>query len=370
MQYKNYLGNNMSLNQLMKITGSVSLVTLLAFSQRGVLQAEEVVVPTTNRVNLEPININYNDTDAIANVSKTILKDDVNLLSELSLISKENTKAVYALEDYVVTVYYDKNSGLGIKDIKLTIEDKFTNSRKDELKLVTSKDASQFVQGTVNEYNVKIKVNDTVAPVIKLKKSSVTIKETDDFDIKDYIKSVKDNVDGDVKYTVDGEIKKSGDKFKPGTYTFKITAKDSSGNETSEKISVKVKKVEVPTYNYGYKNASTKNFKGTSTLVNAAYAQLGRRQDCTALVSNSLAAAGINFHGWPREYFALGHQVSASQAQAGDLIYYANGGNGMAHIALYVGNGKAIHGGWGGNTVVYGANYGNCSTPVYIRIDK
>lgn len=369
MHYKNYLGNNMSLNQLMKITGSVSLVTLLAFSQRGVLQAEEVVVPTTNRVNLEPININYNDTKAIANVSKTILKDQVNLLSELSLIEKENTKAVYALEDYVVTVYYDKESGLGVKDIKLTIETKFTNSRKEELKLVTSNDATKFVDGTVNEYNVKVKINDTVAPVIKLKKSSVTIKETDDFNIKNYIKSVSDNVDGKIDYSVSGGIKKSGKKNKPGTYTFKITAKDTSGNETSEKFTVKVKEEKYPTYTGG-KSASTKNFKGTSTLVNAAYAQLGRKQDCTRLVSNSLAAAGINFHGWPREYFALGYTVSASQAKAGDLIYYANGGNGRAHIALYVGNGKAIHGGWGGNTVLYSANYGSCSTPIYIRIAK
>lgn len=369
MHYKNYLGNNMSLNQLMKITGSVSLVTLLAFSQRGVLQAEEVVVPTTNRVNLEPININYNDTKAIANVSKSILKNDINLISELSLISKDNTKAMYALEDYVVTVYYDKESGLGIKDVKLTIESKFTNSRKDELKLITSNDATQFVDGTVNEYNVKIKVNDTVAPVIKLKKSSVTIKETDDFDINDYIKSVSDDVDSNIEYTVDGEIEKSGKKLKPGTYSFKITAKDSSGNTTSEKITVKVKKEEVPTYTGG-KNPSTKNFKGTTTLVNAAYAQLGRRQDCTRLVSNALAAAGIKFHGWPREYFALGYTVSASQARPGDLIYYANGGNGLAHIALYVGNGKAIHGGWGGKTVLYSANYSSCSTPIYIRISK
>ena len=151
------------------------------------LQAEEVVVPTTNRVNLEPININYNDTKAIANVSKTILKDKVNLLSEVSLIKKETSKATYELEDYIVTVHYDKNDGLGVKDVKLTIETKFTNNRKDELKLVTSNDATQFVDGTVNEYNVKIKVNDKVAPVIKLKKSSVTIKESDDFDIKEVL---------------------------------------------------------------------------------------------------------------------------------------------------------------------------------------
>lgn len=370
MDHKNYLSNNMSLNQLMKITGSVSLVTLLAFSQRGVLQAEEVVVPTTNRVNLEPINVNYNDTKAIANISKTILKDQVNLLSELELIEKNQQKAIYALEDYVVSVYYDANSGLGIKDVKLTIETKFTNDRKDELKLVTANNSNDVIDGTVNEYNVKIKVNDKVAPVIKLKKSSVTIKDTDDFDIKDYIKSVNDDVDGKVNYTVDGKIKKSGDDYKPGTYKLTITAKDSSGNKSSEVLTVKVKKTQSNYYNSYGKNTDTSNYKGANVVVNAAYAQLGKKQDCTRLVSNALAVAGINFHGWPKDYFSLGYTVSYSEAKAGDLIYYANGGHGLAHIALYVGNGKAIHGGWGGNTVLYSAYYGNASTPIFIRVTK
>ena len=39
----------------------------------------------------------------------------------------------------------------------------------------------------------------------------------------------------------------------------------------------------------------------------------------------------------------------AWEAGAGDLIYYANGGMGLAHIAVYIGNGVAVHGGWNGN---------------------
>lgn len=104
-----------------------------------------------------------------------------------------------------------------------------------------------------------------------------------------------------------------------------------------------------------------------ATIAAAAYAQIGVAQDCTALATNSLAAAGINFHGWPAGYLSLGPTVSAAEAKAGDLIYYANGGMGMAHIAVYVGNGMAIHGGWdGGTTVLYSANVG--SGPVFIRV--
>jgi peptidoglycan DL-endopeptidase CwlO len=106
--------------------------------------------------------------------------------------------------------------------------------------------------------------------------------------------------------------------------------------------------------------------KGAS-IAAAAYAQLGVPQDCTALVTNSLAAVGVHYHGWPAGYFSVGHEIPASQAQAGDLAYYANGGTGMAHIAVYVGNGMAVHGGWnGGTTALYSVNVG--SGPVFIRV--
>lgn len=104
-----------------------------------------------------------------------------------------------------------------------------------------------------------------------------------------------------------------------------------------------------------------------AAIAAAAYAQLGVAQDCTALASNSLAAVGINFHGWPADYLSLGRTVSAAEAQPGDLVYYQNGGMGKAHIAVYVGNGMAVHGGWnGGTTALYSVNIG--SGPVFIRV--
>ena len=104
-----------------------------------------------------------------------------------------------------------------------------------------------------------------------------------------------------------------------------------------------------------------------AAIYQAALAQLGVFQDCTMLVTNALKAVGINFHDWPAGYMSLGTVVPASQAQPGDLVYYANGGMGAAHIGVYAGNGQAIHGGWNGNqTVLNTANLG--SGPVYIRV--
>jgi cell wall-associated NlpC family hydrolase len=129
------------------------------------------------------------------------------------------------------------------------------------------------------------------------------------------------------------------------------------------KVTAKVTTASAPTA----APAASASGKGAAIL-SAAYAQLGVTQDCTMLVTNSLAAVGINFHDWPAGYLSLGRTVSAAEAQPGDLIYYADGGAGMAHIAVYAGNGQAVHGGYNGNqTVVFSANVG--SGPVFIRVN-
>jgi cell wall-associated NlpC family hydrolase len=111
---------------------------------------------------------------------------------------------------------------------------------------------------------------------------------------------------------------------------------------------------------------ATKSGVGAS-IAAAALAQIGVAQDCTALVSNSLAAVGINFHDWPAGYLSLGRTVSQAEAQPGDLIYYADGGVGMAHIAVYIGNGQAVHGGFQGTTKVWSVDVGG-SAPVFIAM--
>ena len=114
-------------------------------------------------------------------------------------------------------------------------------------------------------------------------------------------------------------------------------------------------------------NSQVSSSSKGAAIYQAALSQVGAIQDCTMLVTNALKSVGINYHDWPAGYMSLGTIVSASEAQPGDLIYYANGGMGLAHIAVYAGNGKAIHGGWLGNqTVVNSADIG--SGAVYIRV--
>ena len=70
------------------------------------------------------------------------------------------------------------------------------------------------------------------------------------------------------------------------------------------------------------------------------------------LVTNALAAVGINFHGSPEQYLSLGRITSSPVA--GDIIVYSG------HVAIYLGNGQAVHGGWYGNqTVIESVSCGN-----------
>lgn len=113
--------------------------------------------------------------------------------------------------------------------------------------------------------------------------------------------------------------------------------------------------------------ATVTNQSKRNTVVAAAkgFAAINAQTDCTMLVTNSLATIGVNFHGWPADYMSLG--TITSNPQPGDLIYYASNGFGQSHIALYIGNGQAVHGGWEGRgTRIFSAYLPSASAPIFI----
>ena len=116
-------------------------------------------------------------------------------------------------------------------------------------------------------------------------------------------------------------------------------------------------------------SSSSRSYAGSSssgysangnTVLSAAYSQLGVGQDCTSLVSNSLAAAGIYFHGWPQQYASLGSWTS--NPVPGDIVIYDT------HVAIYAGGGTAVHGGWNGGTTGVGPVYCSANLMGYIHI--
>ena len=128
------------------------------------------------------------------------------------------------------------------------------------------------------EKEIKITVKDTKKPKIVLKKDKITITAGDKLTLKDNVKSVKDPVDGSLKYS-DKEIKKSGyyidkgklDTKKAGTYEVVVKAFDANGNTTDKTFKVTVKnKVEKKTTTEQNSEAATSQNSSTGQQTQVA----------------------------------------------------------------------------------------------------
>lgn len=97
-------------------------------------------------------------------------------------------------------------------------------------------------------------------------------------------------------------------------------------------------------YDFNAQGVGSRSVSAYQRIADAALAQVGVYQDCTMLVTNALKAVGINFHGWPAEYLSLGPVTN--NPVPGDIIVYSG------HVAIYIGDGKAVHGGYLGNQTV------------------
>ena len=90
---------------------------------------------------------------------------------------------------------------------------------------------------------------------------------------------------------------------------------------------------------------------------------------CTQVVQQALANAGVSdaYQLWPDQYQGV-YGYYTDSPLAGDLIYYNNGGRGVDHIAVYIGNGQAVHGNYNGKTVIADAYQSGMGNPQYIRV--
>lgn len=244
--------------------------------------------------NTQAYKVEYQDADSMKSVfTKELHKKYANVKF------KEKKKNV--------SVYESKNYQVKVKDLDIDTIGKQIISIEGKNKKTSEK----------KNVEVNVKVQDTVAPIITCA-DTITIEQNDVFDINNYVSL---NEEGTV------ELNKTVDTSNVGSITTTIQAKDKAGNVSKKNITINVEK----------------DFY--QRIADAALAQVGVNQDCTMLVTNSLAAVGINFHGTPTAYLSLGELTN--NPVPGDICVY------QGHVALYIGNGKAVHGGWlGCQTVV------------------
>ena len=132
------------------------------------------------------------------------------------------------------------------------------------------------------EKEIKITVQDTKKPEIVLKKDKITITAGDKLNLKDNVKSVKDPVDGDLKYSIDkGKL----DTKKAGTYKVVVKAFDANGNATEKSFKVTVKKkVE--------KKATTEQNSEATTSQNSSTGQQAQAASPSSPAQSSSGSSG------------------------------------------------------------------------------
>ncbi|MFR7591211.1 MAG: N-acetylmuramoyl-L-alanine amidase family protein [Longibaculum sp.] len=128
----------------------------------------------------------------------------------------------------------------------------------DEMKV--GKQTLKFIvkkEGHTKEFTYECTVKDTKAPEIILTKTKDQIQFGGKFDMKKYIKSIKDPVDGDLTYKKESDVKEGDTNYytyhsdvdtkKPKDYKIQLTAVDKNQNKTEKTLSITVLKEEKKT---------------------------------------------------------------------------------------------------------------------------
>ena len=267
----------------------------------------------------------------------------------------------YGTEDFDVRdIVEDVQDGV-IKDYTKTI-----NTSEVGLQKVTF----ELSEGDITKtFTTHVEVVDTKAPIIEFKNSIVTIYTGTKYDVKSNIKSVRDEIDGNISYssTIKDEardyyrIESAFNYRKAGTYTVTVTAFDKNGNKSVKSYTIKVvnKKVAKKTTKKVAK-VSTGSYKGpssvdTSSIVATAKSLVGYRYvwagespatgfDCSGLVKYVFGLHGKYLAHGTYAQARSGKGVARSDLQPGDIILWSfKKNNQPGHSSIYVGNDTIIH---------------------------
>lgn len=236
-------------------------------------------------------------------------------------------------KDYVkVSDNYDKK----VSNVK--VEGKVDTKKEGSNELViTAKDSS----GNETTKKLNVKVDDLSAPKITLSKKKVTIKKGKSFNARNYISSVVDNKDGNLKSDV--KIQGSVNTKSTGKYTVTYVATDKSGNTSKASLQVTVINPQDVAPNMG--------------IVRTAMTRLGCPYKWGATGPNTFDCSGFtqwvyrkNGKSIPRTSGAQrsgGKYIPLSQARPGDIVWRPG------HVGIYVGGGRVIHAPHTGAVVSY-----------------
>ena len=99
---------------------------------------------------------------------------------------------------------------------------------------------------------------------------------------------------------------------------------------------------------------------GNDWRVQLAYSYLGRSGSCTFIAASYLSEIYGNYR--------FAEEIPMDQARLGDWISYDNGGLGIGHDAIYLGNGLSLQGNYAGTTVIRSPFLPGATPPRFFRI--
>jgi cell wall-associated NlpC family hydrolase len=68
----------------------------------------------------------------------------------------------------------------------------------------------------------------------------------------------------------------------------------------------------------------------------------GKALDCSGLVQQALAKAGVSIPRTTYDQWKTGKKVSTKNLRAGDLVFFRPGSRGPEHVGMYIGNGQFV----------------------------
>lgn len=300
-------------NLTMKFTSKLGFAAAIALGFNSFVPAfaaEQTANPTIANAGMSYYQAAYKDEQSLTSIIEKAFNKN---LDEYEIKNTDNG-IQFIMDDGLIDVQGIDLDKEGYQVVKMSMK-----SDLDKLK-TNPNDVMSTNKEIVSIKNAVIEVRDNQAPTITAQ-DQIKTTENQVVDLDSFV-SAQDN-SGEVEVSFDHSI----DFAKAGNYTVNIEAKDASGNVSTETMEVIVEKDDF-----------------YDRIAQAAIAQVGVYQDCTMLVTNALKAVGIDFHGWPAEYAQLGSFTD--NPVPGDIIIYSG------HVALYIGNGQAVHGGWLGNQTV------------------
>lgn len=248
------------------------------------------------------------------------------------------------LDDYIITYLDDNDNEIDIADEKLEIGSY----------AVTIKEKKSS-----KEYVSLISISDLIGPELSIKDNQV-FNPNDYLEIATFVTKCRDNVSKECHYNLYDENGSVVNFFShdEGSHNYLLEAYDDFNNKTLKKISYKIDSNVLQTSIYGVYRYNP-GFIVDNPIAKLALAYVGYSGDnCekffnmilfnTQEVSEkmSLYKSRDDFKNDRR------YEVSLLEALPGDELRYDNNGYGQVHVAIYIGNGMAVHGGFDSKDVV------------------